>query len=109
MILRRRRGRADRARADAYPDHFRTRVVPDPRHVPGFLGADLLQRERQDHIEFTVLTRWSSMQAIRSFAGNPISKAVVEPGAVAALLSYDADVEHYEVVQQVHGIDAEEA
>jgi heme-degrading monooxygenase HmoA len=101
MILRVWRGRADRARADAYPRHFREQVVPDLRDVTGFLGAHLVQRDLADAIEFTVLTRWASMDAIRAFAGDRVSTAVVEPGAVAALVDYDTEVEHHEVVQEV--------
>jgi heme-degrading monooxygenase HmoA len=101
MILRVFRGRAERARADAYPRHFHERVVPDLRGVAGFLGAHLMQRDLGDDIEFTVLTRWASMEAIRTFAGDRVSTAVVEPGAVAALKDYDTEVEHHEVLQEV--------
>ena len=101
MILRIWRGRADRARADAYPRHFREHVVPDLRGVAGFLGAHLVRRDLGDGIEFTVLTRWASMEAIRAFAGDHVSTAVVEPGAVAALENYDTEVEHHEVLQDV--------
>jgi heme-degrading monooxygenase HmoA len=101
MIVRIWRGRADRARADAYPRHFRDHVVPDLRRVPGFLGAHLARRDHGDGIEFTVLTRWASMEAIRAFAGDHVTTAVVEPGAVAALTDYDAQVEHHEVVEAV--------
>lgn len=101
MILRIWRGRADAARADAYPRHFRERVMPDLARVPGFLGAHLARRDVGGGIEFTVLTRWSSMGAIRAFAGDDVSVAVVEPGAVAALTDHDTVVEHLEVLEDV--------
>ena len=101
MILRIWRGRAEPDRADAYPRHFHEQVVPDLRDVAGFLGAHLVQRDVGDDIEFTVLTRWASMEAIQAFAGDRVSTAVVEPGAVAALRDYDTEVEHHEVVQEV--------
>ena len=41
------------------------------------------------------------MEAIRGFAGGDVGKAVVEPGAAAALLEFDADVRHYEVIENV--------
>ena len=44
MILRIWRGRADHARADVYPRHFREQVVPDLLKVDGFLGAHLVRR-----------------------------------------------------------------
>ena len=40
------------------------------------------------------------MDAIRAFAGSEIDKAVVEPGAVAAIIDFDAKVHHYEVIEE---------
>jgi heme-degrading monooxygenase HmoA len=99
MILREWRGRASPTRAGAYPAHFRDNVLPELRQTPGFLGAYLSQRRLDEAIEFLVLTRWRSMEAIRGFAGSDAAKAVVEPGAVAALIEFDATVQHYEVIE----------
>jgi heme-degrading monooxygenase HmoA len=101
MIIREWRGRASRSGSDAYPAHFRSAVVPELRKIPGFLGACLSQRQRGDQVEFLVLTRWQSMDAIRLFAGSAVDKAVVEPGAVAALIDFDDSVQHYEVIEDV--------
>jgi len=57
-------------------------------------------RQLDEATEFLVLTRWQSIEAIRGFAGSDISKAIVEPGAVAALLDFDASVQHYEVIEE---------
>jgi Ethanolamine utilization protein EutJ (predicted chaperonin) len=40
------------------------------------------------------------MDAIRAFAGMDVEKAVVEPGAVAALMEFDSRVRHYDVVEE---------
>ena len=101
MIIRAWCGRASRARSDAYPKHFRMVVVPELRTVPGFLDAQLCQRAEDDKVEFLVLTRWQSMEAVRGFAGPTVDKAVVEPGAVAALDDFDDTVRHYEVLEEV--------
>jgi heme-degrading monooxygenase HmoA len=101
MIVRTWRGRAPLSKPDDYVGHFRTNVVADLRSVDGFLGATLVRQVRPDDIEFLVITRWRSMDAIRGFAGSTVGRAVVEPGAIAALLSYDDFVEHYEVVEEV--------
>ena len=69
MIIREWRGRASSSQAGAYPKHFREKVIPELRHVPGFAGAQLGRRQLGDKIEFLVLTRWRSMDAIRAFAG----------------------------------------
>lgn len=101
MVIREWRGRASASSADAYPDHFRRSVLPELRHIPGFLGATLSRRAVAGKIELLVLTRWESLDAIRSFAGHDTGKAVVEPGAVAALSDFDATVQHYEIIEDM--------
>jgi heme-degrading monooxygenase HmoA len=101
MIIREWRGRASSSQADVYPKHFREKVIPELRQVPGFGGAQLARRRLGDEIEFLVLTRWQSMDAIRAFAGMDVEKAVVEPDAVAALIEFDSRVRHYDVVEDV--------
>jgi heme-degrading monooxygenase HmoA len=101
MILREWRARASPSNADAYPRHFREKVVPELRKVPGFVGAHLSRRDLGDQIEFLVLTRWQSMDAIRGFAGADTDKAVVGPGAITALVEFDSAVHHYVVIEEV--------
>jgi heme-degrading monooxygenase HmoA len=101
MIIREWRGRASSSQAGAYPKHFREKVIPELRDIAGFAGAQLGRRRLGDKIEFLVLTRWRSMDAIRAFAGKDVEKAVVEPDAVAALIEFDSRVRHYDVVEDV--------
>jgi heme-degrading monooxygenase HmoA len=101
MIIREWRGRTSETRCDEYREHFRRTVIPALRDVPGFLGAYLSWRPAGDLIEFLVLTRWTSMGAIREFAGADPDKAAVEPGAIAALTEYDRQVRHYEVIEEL--------
>lgn len=100
MIVRAWRGRASTAKPQAYPDHFDRNVLPELRGIDGFFGASLLREDHGDHIEFLVLTRWQSMAAIRTFAGEEVDLAVVEPEAIAALESFDTRVHHYSVVTE---------
>jgi heme-degrading monooxygenase HmoA len=101
MIVRTWRGRADANKADAYPSHFRRNVLPELRGIAGFQGATLMRQDLGGAIEYLVMTRWASMDAVRAFAGRDASQAVVEPEAVAALVSFDKTVTHYEVVEEV--------
>ena len=101
MIVRTWRGRAPSSNPLAYIEHFRRKVLPELQRIEGFLGVSLLREDGPDHVEFLVLTRWASMDAIRAFAGDDIGNAVVEPDAVAALTSFDRTVQHYEVVQEI--------
>lgn len=101
MIVREWRGRTDQSRAAEYPKHFRETVVPELRRLLGFVGAQLIKREFDGRLEFVVLTRWLSMESIKAFAGADVGKAVVEPGAVAALTDFDTTVRHYEIIEDV--------
>lgn len=101
MIIREWRGRARQTKAVAYPQHFRTAVMPELLGIPGFLGALLSERREGNQVEFLVLTRWASLDAIHEFAGPDPEEAVVEPGAIAALDEYDNRVRHYEVLEDV--------
>jgi heme-degrading monooxygenase HmoA len=100
MIVRSWRGRASSAKPDAYPAHFAHNVLPALRGIDGFFGATLLREIQGETIEFLVLTRWTSEEAIRVFAGEDFGKAIVEPEAVAALTAFDPRVRHYKVVQE---------
>src|SRR5260221_14133318 len=101
MIIREWRGRAMLFRSDAYPKHFRDIVVPELRCLCGFLGAHLSQRQIGDQVEFLVLTRWQSMEAIGAFAGSSVDRAVVEPVAIVALIDFDDTDQQYIVIENV--------
>ena len=101
MVIREWRGRASLERATAYPKHFHDHVLPELRKLRGFVGAQLSRRHLGNKLEFLVLTRWQSLDAVRAFAGADVAKAVVEPGAVAALTDFDATAQHYDVIEEV--------
>jgi heme-degrading monooxygenase HmoA len=101
VIIREWRGRAAGSNPDAYPNHFRSTVMPELRGLSGFLGAHLCRRPLGNGIEFLVLTKWQSMDAIRSFAGADAGKAIVEPGGVAALVDFDDRAQHYETIEGI--------
>ncbi|MDO9708471.1 antibiotic biosynthesis monooxygenase family protein [Paracraurococcus lichenis] len=100
MVIRQWSGRASPGNRGAYPAHFRQNVLPALRGLPGFRGAQLLEREAEGLVEFLVLTRWESMDAVRRFAGPEPDRAVVEPEAEAALVAFDREVLHYAVVDE---------
>jgi heme-degrading monooxygenase HmoA len=106
VVLRVWRARAHKARREAYPEHFRLRVATELRALPGFLGATLSSRDVDHVVEFTVVTRWASMDAVGGFAGARVERAVVEPEAVAALIDYDRTVTHLTVLEQVEAAPA---
>lgn len=98
MIVRAWRGVAAAADEEKYPRHLLGTVKPKLQGIPGFLGLYLLRRRDPTEVEFQVLTLWDSMETIRKFAGATPERAVVEPEAKAALIRFDAEVRHYEVL-----------
>jgi heme-degrading monooxygenase HmoA len=99
MIVREWRARANPSRERDYIEYFRRKVLPELGAIDGFLGASLLKEHRSGEVEFVVLTRWASMDAIRKFAGDEIEQAVVHPEAAAMLVSFHCTVRHYDVVE----------
>jgi heme-degrading monooxygenase HmoA len=98
MIARIWRGWAPRASADDYQRHYESEVGEHLRAVSGFRGARLLRREDGQEVMFTSITFFTSLAAIRGFAGDDYERAVVEDAARRALTRWDERVSHHEVV-----------
>ena len=98
MVVRAWRGYAAPTNTEAYPRHLLQAVRPKLEQLPGFRGLYLLRRPGPSEVEYQVLTLWDSMDAVRTFAGATPERAVVEPEAQAALVRYDTEVRHYELV-----------
>jgi heme-degrading monooxygenase HmoA len=91
---------ADAAGAGNYSRYFTGTLLPELRKLAGFEGAYLLRRDLDGDgtVELTAHTFWESPEAIRAFAGDDITVAVVEPEAQAMLLSFDRSAAHRSVV-----------
>ncbi|HET7549127.1 MAG TPA: antibiotic biosynthesis monooxygenase [Usitatibacter sp.] len=99
MIARHWRGLAKPECAADYEAHLRDETFPALRRIQGFLGAELLKRQAKDGIEFLVITRWVSLEAIERFAGADHEAAVVPAQAQAMMVEYDSRAAHYEVAE----------
>jgi heme-degrading monooxygenase HmoA len=97
MIARTWRGWAPTATADDYQRHYETDVAEHLRDVPGFQGARLLRRPAGDEVEFTSITFFTDLDAVRGFAGESYEEAVLEEDARRALSRWDDRVSHAEV------------
>ncbi len=86
-------------RAPEYLRHLRTETFPALRKIPGFVGASIYARTLETGIEFLVVTRWESLDAIARFAGADAELAVVPAKAAAMMIEYDQRARHYEVVE----------
>jgi heme-degrading monooxygenase HmoA len=98
MIVRTWSARATKAGADAYSAYFENTLLRELRQLPGFSGAYLLARDDGGLVELTAHTIWESLDAIRTFAGDDITTAVVEPEALAVLQHSDPTVVHRDVL-----------
>jgi heme-degrading monooxygenase HmoA len=87
--------------ADAYERLLREDVLPGIRRVAGFLGATVLRRDVSDGVEFVVLTRFVSLDAVRGFAGPEYDRPVIEPDARALLARWDDRARHFETVVEI--------
>ena len=97
MIMRHWSGATTKENAKAYLDHLRQDTFPKLKGIEGFVEAQVLSRDHDGDVEFIVLTKWRSMEAIHKFAGENPNVAVVPDAARAVLKSYDTKVRHYNV------------
>ena len=98
MISRQWRGLAYPNRAQDYVMHLRTVTFPALRKIPGFVDASILSRPFGAGVEFLIVTRWDSMDAIAKFAGTDSEAAVISDSAADMFIEYDRRVKHFEVV-----------
>lgn len=100
MIARHWRGLAKTEFADDYVDHLRNETFPLLGRLPGFLNASILRRRLAEGVEFLVITNWTSLDALRAFAGDDIESAVVPEPVQRMMVDYDRTARHFEVVDR---------
>ena len=97
MIARIWRGVTSAEKAEQYFAYLMETGLKDYRAVPGNRGVQVLRRTYEDKTEFLLLSLWDSYEAIRTFAGNDLEKAVYYPKDKEFLLELEPKVTHYEV------------
>jgi len=100
MIARIWHGVTPVAKADEYLNLMRTIAIPDYRSTPGNKGAYALRRIEGDTAHFLMLTFWESETAIRTFAGEDISKAKYYDFDKNFLLELEPTSIHYEIYER---------
>ena len=96
MITRLWRGWTSAEDADAYEELLRTKILPELHGIEGHRGATVLRRAAEEGVEFVVLNRFDSLDAVRAFAGPDYELAVISPEAEALLERGDERALHYE-------------
>jgi hypothetical protein len=90
---------ATHANADAFETHARNEFWPTifARNINGLREIQCLRLIRPGHTEFKMMMLFDSMDAVREFAGDDYTKAVVPPRAHELLRRYDTRAEHFEI------------
>ena len=99
MIARTWRGWVRTEDRAAYVDYIERTGMAGYRATPGNQGAWMLARDLDDgRTEIVTLSFWTSVEAIRGFAGDDIGRAVFYPEDDRYLLEHEPTVTHFEVV-----------
>jgi hypothetical protein len=99
MIARMWRGwAASTQAADLYEEFLRSTFLPAAYAIPGFKGASVLRRNIGSEVEFTTITRFESVHAIKQFAGEDYEAAHVAPRARELLARFEPRCVHSELV-----------
>jgi heme-degrading monooxygenase HmoA len=95
-ILREWRAEIRRTTSTAYVDYVRETGIAEYRRTPGNLGAAVAVRDiNETRSEIVTLSWWTSLDAIRAFAGDPPDRARYFPEDSQYLLTRPDHVLHY--------------
>jgi len=98
MIARMWRGWVATDRAAEYVTYVTKTGLAEYRQTPGNLTAQLWTRDLGDgRTEVVTASWWESLEAIKGFAGDDISQAVLYPEDEDYLLDKETTVSHYVV------------
>ena len=96
VVAREWKGRVAPARADEYYRYLFD-GVKKIRSIPGSLGVEVMRRDEEGAVEFTVIAYWESRKAIEAYAGQDIEKPRHLPRDRDFLLELPTRVLHYDV------------
>jgi heme-degrading monooxygenase HmoA len=102
MIARVWRGWVRTERAADYVGYIERTGLAGYRETPGNRGAEMWVRDLGDgRSEVTTLSWWDSLDDIRGFAGDDISRAVFYAEDDEYLVDRETTVTHHEVVRRL--------
>lgn len=102
MIVRIWHGWTKPENADIYEAMLKSEIFVgiQGRAIPGYRGIRLLRRPVEGEVEFITIMDFDSIDAVREFAGEDYTTAVVPPKARAVLAHFDAHSQHYELREE---------
>jgi len=99
MIARVWHGRTVASRADAYEKYLGEAGASKMQKAPGNLGVEVLRRNQGGMTDFVVISYWTSIDAVKNYAGSDYAKARPLDRDREFLVDADPEVAHYEVVK----------
>ena len=89
--------------ADAYEALLKNEIFPGilARNIAGFQRIELYRSAYDDEVEFVTAMWFTSLDAVKAFAGADYEAAVVPPKARAVLSHFDERSQHYDVREQL--------
>lgn len=97
MIARLWHGRTRHDDATEYAEYVKATGIEAYKSTPGNRGSLILQRRGDEGTDIYVLSLWTSMDAVRRFAGETPETAVYYPEDRRYLLEFEPNVLHFDV------------
>jgi heme-degrading monooxygenase HmoA len=88
-------GRTTDAKAAEYYEYLNSQGIDKIRQIPGNMGVDVFTRSHDGETEFTVISYWPSLDAIRAYAGPDIEKTHNLPRDAEFLIEMEPTVKHF--------------
>jgi len=98
MIVRMWRGKVRKDLKSEYVAYLNQTGLADYGKVEGNQDVYLLCQDMEENVEFLTMTFWSSIDAIKKFAGEDYKKARYYPEDEKFLLNFSETAEHFEVL-----------
>jgi heme-degrading monooxygenase HmoA len=98
MIARIWRGSTREGDKDTYFEYLQKTGLKEYASIPGNQGVWTLRRIHDGKSEFTLISLWDSLDAIKAFAGPEYENAVYYPEDEKFLVERGPRVTHYEVL-----------
>ncbi|HEX3808508.1 MAG TPA: hypothetical protein VHW02_02315 [Rhizomicrobium sp.] len=95
MIVRMWKGLVPKEKKAAYIDYLHKTGLADYAKTSGNKGVSLLCRDVGDDVEFTTMTWWDDIDAVKRFAGDDYARARYYPEDAEFLKAFAPNVEHY--------------
>lgn len=97
-------GYVDHARADEYEAYLSTVGISKFPSIPNNKGVQMLRRDVDDRgTEFTVISYWPSMDAIKAYAGENVDRPRALPRDAEFMIPPGASVRHYTIREWLAG------